>query len=83
MEKPNVGKPKGGVQGEGNYEAARKYNERTRRFIKSGQVEAAARAAPLTDDEAAELEQAEAIGKSHAKDATAPQAGALKPEKTE
>jgi hypothetical protein len=84
MEKRNVGRPTGGVQGEGDYEAAREYNERTRRFIKSGQVEAAAQdAAPQTKEEAAELEQAEAIGKSHAKDATAPKASITKPQKTE
>lgn len=62
-------KQKPGVQGEGNYDAAREYNERTRRFVKSGRVEAAARAAKAnTPEEAAELEQAEEAGKRHAKD---------------
>ena len=32
-------KQKPGVQGEGNYDAAREYNERTRRFVKSGRVD--------------------------------------------
>jgi hypothetical protein len=83
MEKRNVDKAKGGLQGEGDYEAARDYNERTRRFIKSGRVdEAAQEAAPHTDEEAAELEKAEAIGKSHAKDEKASDAGTAKREKS-
>ena len=36
---------KDGVQGEGNYEAARKFNEAERKFVASGRVAAAARAA--------------------------------------
>jgi hypothetical protein len=33
------------VYGEGNYEASRKYEEATRKFIESGRVDEAARAA--------------------------------------
>lgn len=57
------------VQGEGNYDAARTYNESTREFVASGQVEEAAReAAPADEGEAAELLQAEQAGKDRAKE---------------
>jgi hypothetical protein len=57
-----------GVQGEGNYEAAREYNERTRRFIDSGRVDEAAREAePDNAEEAKELKEAEEAGKRRAK----------------
>ena len=36
MDKPKVKRQSGGVQGEGNYEAAREYIERTRRFVRAG-----------------------------------------------
>jgi len=46
--------------GEGNYEATRRYNEATRRFVESGRVERAARAAaPETPAVAADLARAE------------------------
>jgi hypothetical protein len=55
--------------GEGNYEASRDYNERTKRFIESGKVEEAAQdAAPHNAEEAAEMQDAEAVGRSHAKE---------------
>ena len=55
--------------GEGNYEATRNYNERTKRFIESGQVEEAAEnAAPHDAVEADEMREAEEIGKSRAKE---------------
>ena len=55
--------------GEGNYEATRDYNERTKRFIESGQVEEAAEnAAPHDAREAAEMRDAEEVGKSRAKE---------------
>ena len=55
--------------GEGNYEATRDYNERTKRFIESGQVEEAAEnAAPRDAGEADEMRDAEEIGKSRAKE---------------
>jgi hypothetical protein len=48
------------VHGEGNYEASRKYDEATKRFVESGRVEQAARdAAPKTPAEAAEMKMAE------------------------
>jgi hypothetical protein len=48
------------VQGEGNYEAARKFDEDQREFVKSGQVEQKAQEAEeaLDGPEAEELERA-------------------------
>lgn len=61
-------KQSGGVQREGNYEAAREYNERIRRFIDSGRVDEAAREAePRDAEEAEELKEAETAGKRRAK----------------
>ena len=55
--------------GEGNYRATRDYNQATRRFVESGKVEAAAKAAkPANDVEARELEQAEKRGRAKRKD---------------
>ena len=69
MEKRKVNRQKGGLQAEGNGDAAREYNERTKRFVKSGRVEKAARdAEPKTDKEAAELKRAEEVGKSRPKE---------------
>jgi hypothetical protein len=60
---------KDNVHGEGNYEASRKYNDATRRFIQSGKVEQAAREAePTSDAEAKEMKAAEAEGKRRAKE---------------
>ena len=57
------------VYGEGNYEASRKYNDATKRFVESGKVaKAAADAAPTSDAEALQLAAAEAEGKSRAKE---------------
>ena len=54
------------LQGEGNYEASRRYRERTEQFIESGRVEeAATNAAPRSDAEAQELDRAEEAGKAH------------------
>jgi hypothetical protein len=56
------------IEGEGSYSGTRDYNERTRRFIKSGRVAAAARkAAPKSKDEAHAMQKAERIGKQRAK----------------
>ncbi len=58
------------IQGEGNYKAARDYDEATSAFAKDeNRVEKAAKDAEnaLDGDEAQELERAEAEGKSHAK----------------
>ncbi len=57
------------LQGEGNYDAARRYDKAQREFVESGQVDDAARkAAPKNADEAEQLRQAEQDGKSRAKD---------------
>jgi hypothetical protein len=57
------------VHGEGNYEATRKYNDATRRFIQSGKVEQAARdAEPTSDADALQMAAAEAEGKRRAKE---------------
>jgi hypothetical protein len=58
----------GKVQGEGDYEATRRYRKRTDEYLENNDVEKAAlRAAPESDDEAEELAQAEAQGKERAK----------------
>ena len=56
------------VQGEGDYDAARNYDEAARDFVKSGKVEQAARdATPANAAAAAELTRAEQAGKSRSK----------------
>ena len=56
------------VQGEGDYEAGRRYDKASRDFAESGRVEPAAHdAAPDSEQEAKELERAEQEGKSHSK----------------
>lgn len=56
------------VYGEGNYAASRQYNDATKDFAQSGRVEAAARAAaPRSESDAREMQNAEAEGKRHAK----------------
>ena len=56
------------VQGEGDYEAGRRYDKASREFAESGKVEPAAHdAAPGSTGVAAELERAEEEGKSHSK----------------
>lgn len=59
---------KDGVQGEGNYTAAREFNEAERKFVASGKVGAAARAAaPTTEAERQAMLAAEKEGKRRAK----------------
>jgi hypothetical protein len=59
---------KDGVQGEGNYTAAREFNEAERKFVASGKVPAAARAAaPTSEAERQALLAAEKEGKRRAK----------------
>ena len=56
------------VQGEGDYEAGRRYDKAAREFAESGKVEPAARdAAPDSTAEAEQMQQAEEVGKSHSK----------------
>ena len=60
--------PKGQVQGEGDYEAARRHRKRVSDFIENNDDQHAdGRAAPGSAAEAEEMEDAEAEGKSHAK----------------
>ena len=60
---------KDGVQGEGNYTAAREFNEAERKFVASGKVAAAARAAaPTTEAERQAMVAAEEVGKRRAKE---------------
>lgn len=62
-----MGKQK--IQGEGDYEATRRYRKRTEEFLENHDVEeAAADAAPASDEEAGELEAAEAEGRSRMKE---------------
>jgi hypothetical protein len=68
--RPKPDKPVAGpdMQGEGNYEAARRYNSDTRDFIESGRVHEAARdAAPRDPAEAESIEEAEQAGKARSK----------------
>jgi hypothetical protein len=56
------------VQGEGDYDAARRYDKAAEDFAKSGKVDRAAHdAAPDSPQQAEELHKAEDIGKSHSK----------------
>ena len=56
------------IQGEGDYEAARRFRKRTDEFIENNDVEKAAlRAAPETGKEAEDMQAAEAAGKKRAK----------------
>ena len=57
------------MQGEGNKEAAKEYNEAQQKFVKSGRVkDAAEKSKSKSKAEAEELERAEAEGRSRAKD---------------
>jgi hypothetical protein len=60
--------PPEGVEGEGSYKGSKDYNERTQRFVESGKVEDAARAAePQSEEEKHQMQKAERIGKQHSK----------------
>ena len=57
------------VQGEGDYRAARRYNEATREFVEEEDVAEAARdAEPRSEREQQQLERAEQAGRQRAKD---------------
>jgi hypothetical protein len=62
-------KAKGGtVQGEGDYEAARRFDKSERDFVQSGKAsERSGKAAPRDSAEASELDEAEREGRSHSK----------------
>lgn len=56
------------IQGEGDYEATRRYRKRTEEFLENNDVEKAAlRAAPEDAAEAEEMDAAEEAGKSRAR----------------
>jgi hypothetical protein len=56
------------VHGEGNYQASREYDERTKDYLQSADVDKDAHdAAPRDESEARELKKAEEQGKQHAK----------------
>ena len=56
------------VQGEGDYEATRRYRKRTNEYLANNDVEkAAVRARPRSRAEAEEMEAAEAAGRKRAK----------------
>jgi len=56
------------VQGEGDYDAARRYDRDQREFVQSGRVDQAARdARPQSPQEADEMKRAEDEGRSHSK----------------
>jgi hypothetical protein len=58
----------GKVQGEGDYESAKKYDDAQAAFVKSGRVEQGARdAEPKSPAEAEEMRKAEEEGKSRSK----------------
>jgi hypothetical protein len=57
-----------GVQGEGDYESARRYRKDVQKFVQTADVERAAReAAPRNAQEAAEMEAAEKAGRERAR----------------
>lgn len=56
------------IQGEGDYEAARRHRKRVNEYLENNDVEkAAVRAEPETAEEAEDMEAAEAAGKERAK----------------
>ena len=62
-------KGKDKVQGEGDYEAARRYNESAREFVDENDVDEAARdAEPKDAGEEQQMERAEQQGRQRAKD---------------
>lgn len=64
--KSSTSKPR--IQGEGDYDSAKKYDEQAHAFAESGRVEQAAKAAaPRNAREKEEMRKAEAEGRSHAK----------------
>lgn len=68
QDKHNPG-AKGKVQGEGDYEAARRYDEKLRDHVENHDVEREARdAEPQSQGERREMEQAEQAGKRRAKE---------------
>jgi len=74
VKSPNPRQPAGDaadvpdIQGEGNYDATRRYDKAASDFAKSGKVDEAARAAqPRDAKEAEQLQRAEQAGRSRSK----------------
>ena len=63
---PNSKQPGGDNQGEGDREAAKRYNEATREFVKAGKVDDAAERASEQDPK--EAERSEEAGKQRARE---------------
>src|ERR1700733_15093333 len=64
---PSVRKPAARVQGEGDYDATRRYLKDVEKFVQTADIERAARAAaPRNPREAAEMAAAEAAGRRRA-----------------
>lgn len=62
----NTEKPE--VQGEGDYEAARRYRKEVTDYVDSADIDKAAHdAAPRSPDEQREMDEAEREGRSHSK----------------
>jgi hypothetical protein len=56
------------VQGEGDYEAARRYRKDVKDFVEHADIDEAAReAAPRSPEEQKELDEAERKGRAHSK----------------
>jgi hypothetical protein len=73
-DKPSSDKPKssGNIQGEGDYASTRRFRAEAERFLKDADVpELARQAAPKSKEEAAALQRAEEIGRSHSHPADA------------
>jgi len=69
-EGPSTGTAGGpGVQGEGDYESARRYRKDVQKFVQTADVERAAHeAAPRDAQDAAEMEAAEEAGRKRARE---------------
>jgi hypothetical protein len=68
MKEFDMGKGPGKVQGEGDYESAKKFDDDEAAFVKSGRVDQAARdAKPQSQAEADEMKRAEEVGKNRSK----------------
>lgn len=79
----NTDQAKRDLQGEGNYDAAREFNSAERKFVSSGKVADAARAAaPKTEAERKSMADAEAKGRSHSKGEDPAAAGSSDASKT-
>jgi hypothetical protein len=56
------------VQGEGDYDAARRYGKEVKDYVDSADIDKAAHdAAPKSPDEQREMDEAERAGRSHSK----------------